>query len=191
MTDQELKDLVASLAQEVVQLRRAQKRMEKQVRQLLKAPAEASQPIDMGNSMDWLTEDSIYPSLRKILFDRFKVDFTTEYTRARRHGADLRLDAFGYSYGERNEVYIVKIEGTFGEEEFQQFLKTLRAFPKFFPEHADKPVYGMVAAVTIPDNVRHRLLKAGIYVAHIHDNICTLRVPRSFKAKAFHRSHRR
>jgi hypothetical protein len=191
MTDQELRDLVARLAQAQENAEKAREETEKEMKRLLKVHAETSKIVGgLGNSMDWFTEDLIYPSLRKILFEQFKVDFTTESVRVYRHGTEMGLDAFGYSYGERSEAYIVKIEGTFGEEGFQQFLKTLQAFPRFFPEHADKPVYGLVAAVTMPENIRQRLLKAGIYVAHIHDNICTLRVPRGFKAKAFHGGRR-
>jgi hypothetical protein len=130
-------------------------------------------------------ERLVYPSIVRILRQRFKVPVVTRNARSRRNGSELELDALGYSNGEHGQVYVVEIKTKFGEDQFQQFLKSLIAFPRFFPEHADKPVYGLVAAVTMPDNIRQRRLKAGIYVARIHDNICTLRVPRGFKAKAF------
>jgi hypothetical protein len=144
----------------------------------------------LGNSLGQFTEGLVYPSIVKILRQRFKVHVVTQNPRSRRNGTELELDALGYSSGEHGQAYVVEIKSKFGEDQFQQFLKTLAAFPKFFPEHADKPVYGVVAAVTMPDNIRQRLLKAGIYVARIHDNICTLRVPRGFKPKAFHSGRR-
>jgi hypothetical protein len=172
MTDQELKDLVASLSEEA-------KKTDKKMKQMLESLGR------LGNSMGEMTEGLVFPSIAKILHRRFNLDFVTQRTRSRRNGTELELDAFGYSHGEHGQVYIVEIKTKFSEESFQQLLKTLRQFPKFFPEHAGKPVYGMVAAVTMPENIRQRLLKAGIYVAHIHDDICTLRVPRGFKAKAY------
>jgi hypothetical protein len=177
MTDQELRDLVASLAEE-------SKETKKEMRRMLQSLGR------LGNSMGEMTEGLVYPSIVKILRQRFKVHVVTRNARSRRNGTELELDALGYSNGEHGQVYVVEIKTKFGEDQFQQFLKTLQAFPRFFPEHADKPVYGLVAAVTMPENIRQRLLKAGIYVAHIHDNICTLRVPRGFKAKAFHGGRR-
>lgn len=47
-----------------------------------------------------------------------------------------------------------------------------------------------MAAVTMPDSLRQRTLKAGIYVARIRDNFCSLQVPRGFKPKAFHAGRR-
>lgn len=177
MTDQELRDLVASLAQE-------SKETKKEMRRAFEALGR------LGNSLGQFTEGLVYPSIQKILRQRFKVNVVTQHARSRRNGTELELDVLGYSTGERREAYVVEIKTKFGEEQFQQFLRTLTAFPQFFPEHADKPVYGLVAAVNMAENIRQRLLKAGIYVARIHDNICTLRVPRGFKAKAFHGGRR-
>jgi hypothetical protein len=194
MTDQELKDLVARLAEESEKVKKAQQETERAQQQTEKAQRQTEKQMrqtlkalgGLGNSLGEMTEGLVYPSVAKILRQRFNADFVARNVRRRRNGTELELDAFGYSTGKHGEVYVVEIKTKFGEEQYRQLLKTLTAFPRFFPEHADKPVYGLVAAVTVPDNLRQRLLKAGIYVARIHDNICTLRVPRTFKAKAFH-----
>jgi hypothetical protein len=170
---------------------RLQQEMKKEMKRLLKVHEETSKTVGrLGNSLGQFTEGLVYPSIEKILYRRFNVDFVDQRTRRRRNGTELELDAYGFSIGERPQVYIVEIKTKFGEDRFQQFLNTLAAFPKFFPEHADKQVYGIVAAVTMPDAIRQRLLKAGIYVATIHDDVCTLRIPRGFKPRAFHSGRR-
>ena len=63
----------------------------------------------------------------------------------------------------------------------------LRDFRDFFPEHADKDkkVYGMLASVDVPDNVRKKILDAGIYLAQIHDGQFEIQVPDSFQPRAY------
>ncbi|WP_217807273.1 hypothetical protein [Methylomagnum ishizawai] len=43
----------------------------------------------------------------------------------------------------------------------------LKDFREFFPEHRDKTVYGILAAVDISEKMREEVLKAGVYVAEI------------------------
>jgi hypothetical protein len=58
-------------------------------------------------------------------------------------------------------------------------------FRQLFPEHKDKKVYGIIAAVDISDTLKQRVLEAGFYVARIKDDTFSLDTPKSFKAKAF------
>lgn len=46
--------------------------------------------------------------------------------------------------------------------------------------------YGVIAAVDIPDNVRSKVLKEGLYLARISDGTFTMQTPPGFKPKAFH-----
>ena len=63
--------------------------------------------------------------------------------------------------------------------------KILREFRDFFPEHEDKKVYGILAAVDAPEDVRERVLREGIYLARIHDEEFELAVPKDFNPRAF------
>jgi len=49
----------------------------------------------------------------------------------------------------------------------------------------DKAVYGILASVDLPAELRERVLKAGFYVARIHDEVFELDVPANFKPKAY------
>jgi hypothetical protein len=98
----------------------------------------------------------------------------------------LELDAFGLSNQEHGDAYIVGIKSRVGEDEFQQILNTLREAPKFFPQFRDKRVYGLVVAVQIPENMRRRILKAGLYLMLAHDDTFKLAVPRGFKPTVFY-----
>jgi hypothetical protein len=54
-----------------------------------------------------------------------------------------------------------------------------------FPEHADKKVYGIIAAVDMSEMLKKRVLEAGFYVARIQDETFSLDTPNEFQAKCF------
>ena len=71
------------------------------------------------------------------------------------------------------------------EDGIEQLLKDLAQFAYFFPEHANKKLYGMVVAVDIPDALLQRALAQGLYVARIEDEHFELLTPADFVARDF------
>jgi RecB family endonuclease NucS len=61
----------------------------------------------------------------------------------------------------------------------------LHRFRDFFPEHRDKQLYGILAAVDLSASLREKALQEGLYVAHIHDEVFTLDIPEDFQPRAF------
>jgi hypothetical protein len=165
MTDKELREIVADLA--------------KQVKQTNKQLGE------LGNRWGLYTEGMAYPSLEKVLRQKFKMTFIAQRAYSTRKGHNLELDVFGYSNDGRDEAVIVEVKSRLTEEGLQQALDTLKEFPKAFPEHANKKLYGIIAAVDIPQNMGQRVLKHGIYLARISDDTFRLTVPRNFIPKNY------
>jgi RecB family endonuclease NucS len=172
MTDEELKELVAGLA-------KAQAETEKQIQRTNKQLGE------LGNRLGGYMEHLIYPSMEKVLADKFKMTFVGQRVKSKRKGHNLELDVFGYSNDGRDEAVIVEIKARFDEDSLQQLLSALEKFPKAFPDHADKKLYGIVAAVDIPENMRQRVLKHGLYLARISDESFRITVPRKFQPKDY------
>ena len=104
---------------------------------------------------------------------------------ARRGKEFLEMDVLAYSNQEINEVYIVEVKSHLKEEGIDQMLNTLNQFPKFFPEHQDKRIFGILAVVDARENLKKRVLKEGIYLAMIHEDLFEIAVPKGFKAKSF------
>lgn len=172
MTDEELKQLVGNLA-------KAQAETDKQIKQTNKQLGE------LGNRLGGYMEHLIYPSMEKVLADKFKMTFVGQRVKSKRKGHNLELDVFGYSNDGRDEAVIVEIKARFDEDSLQQLLSALEEFPKAFPDHADKKLYGIVAAVDIPENMRQRVLKHGLYLARIGEEAFKLAVPRGFTPKNY------
>jgi RecB family endonuclease NucS len=67
------------------------------------------------------------------------------------------------------------------EESIVQMKMLLARFREFFPEHRDKRLYGILAAVDLSAALRARALREGLYVARIHDEIFEIDVPADFQ----------
>jgi RecB family endonuclease NucS len=141
----------------------------------------------LGSKFGGPTEGMALPSMRELLEEQFQMNITMPRVSSRREGRILNLDMLAYSNsGPRiNEVYIVEVKSHPREEGLDQMKRILREFREFFPEHKDKKIYGILAAVDAADDIRERVLREGIYLARIHDEELELDVPKDFKPRAF------
>lgn len=116
------------------------------------------------------------------LFDDLKLSVVMQQVTSYRASCELYLDVLGYT---EHTAVIVNVASVCDENSLQQILNTLAQFPTAFPEHADKKLYGIVAAVDVAPNMRERVLKQGLYLARINDDTFKLTVPRGFKPKNY------
>ena len=164
------------LAEEATQ---SQKETDRQLRELGK------QIGGLGNKFGSFTEGLALPSMEKILRRRFGVDTIAPSVRVARGGQPLELDVLAYANGAINAAYVVEVKSHLREEHVQQLLGILEQFADWFPEHRGKQLYGILASVHIPQALRPRVLEQGLYLAHIHDDLCELEVPDDFQPRRF------
>jgi len=204
MTDQELRDLVASIAKMQVEtarqiaetdriLKGSAERAEEERRKTEEEQRKTDRVIrqvnkqlgELGNKFGSFTEGMAFPSMEKILRDRFKMDVVALRAKARQNGHSIEIDVMAYDNGSRNEVYLVEVKSHLTRESIDQMLETIEQFPKFFGAHGHRNIYGIIAAVDIPDNLRSEVLKKGLYLARIHAGEFELLTPKNFKPQAF------
>ncbi|MBF0353089.1 MAG: hypothetical protein HQM11_18815, partial [SAR324 cluster bacterium] len=70
------------------------------------------------------------------------------------------------------------------DDGIDQLLENMRQFHRFFPEHQDKKVYGILAGVDVSRDVKKRAAQEGVYLALIHDDLFDLKVPAHFQPRA-------
>ncbi len=139
----------------------------------------------LGERFGGSTEGMAYPSMQKVLCERFGMSVTSARVSSRKNGRTLEIDVLAYANREVNAVYAVEVKSHLREDGLQQMLRILRDFHEFFPGHEGKKVYGILAAVDIPDNVAARVLKKGIFLARIHEDTFEIRVPDSFQPRSY------
>jgi hypothetical protein len=190
MTDMELKEFVANLAVRQAETDRQMRDRQTENSRLLdenwQMIRELGQQIGgLGQKFGGFTEGMAFPSMQKILRERFGMDVVSVRNIARKNGRSLEIDVLAYANGEVNEVYAVEVKSHLREDGLQQMLRILRDFHEFYPGHEDKKVYGILAAVDVPEDLRERVLSQGIYLANIHDDTFEIRVPETFQPRAF------
>jgi RecB family endonuclease NucS len=122
--------------------------------------------------------------MEKILGQRFGMDVIAPRVRARRNGHSMEVDVLAYSHS-NDQVFVVEVKSHLRDEALDQLRRTLDRFREFFPEHKDKKLFGILAAVDAPDQVRDKALQEGFYLARIHDGQFEIQVPEDFQPRAF------
>jgi RecB family endonuclease NucS len=100
-------------------------------------------------------------------------------------GKHLEIDVLAYTNGELNTAYIVEVKSHGREESITQLISILQRFRSFFPEHKDKKLYGILAAVDLSPELREKILQEGFYVARIHDQVFELDIPDNFQPQTY------
>ena len=204
MTDEELKELVASLAvaqretdrqlketdrqlkETDRQLKETDRQLKETDRQLRKQLKEFGKQIGgLGEKFGGFTEGMALPSMTKILTETFGMEVVTPRVKVRKAGRSLELDVLAYANSECNAAYIVEIKSHLRPDGIEQLQNILEQFRHFFPEHADKALYGILAVVDAPEDLRQEALSAGIFMAGINDEQFKLEVPSNFQPKAW------
>lgn len=101
MTDEELKALVASLAIDQKELQKEIKETSKQIKELGK------QIGGLGEKFGSFTEGFAFPSMRKVLAQKFGMSNIATQYEAQKEGKHMELDVLAYANGEQNKAAIV------------------------------------------------------------------------------------
>jgi hypothetical protein len=166
-------------AQQIKETDRQQQKTDKQLKELGK------QIGGLGAKFGSFTEGLALPSMETILRQRFGMKVVSPSVRASEDGQHLEIDVLAYTNGELNTAYIVEVKSHAREESITQLKSILQRFRSFFPEHKDKKLYGILAAVHVSPELREKILQEGFYVARIHDQVFELDIPDNFQPQTY------
>ena len=166
--------------------RRMQETNDRSIRDINRQLQENARLIQrLGAKFGSFTEGLALPAMEKILRDRLGMEVISPSVRVSKAGQHMELDVLAYANGPVNAAYIVEVKSHAREESIAQLKTLLHRFRDFFPEHRDKQLYGILAAVDLSASLREKALQEGLYVAHIHDEVFTLDTPEDFQPRAF------
>ncbi|MGI0481983.1 DUF3782 domain-containing protein [Geminocystis sp. CENA526] len=131
------------------------------------------------------TEGLALPSMEKILRKKFAMEVISPSVRVSKQGEHIEIDVLAYANGSVNQAYVVEVKSHAKEESIEQLKTILERFRYFFPEHQNKQLYGILAAVDLSAYVRQKILQEGLYVARIHEDIFNLDIPDGFQPKVW------
>jgi hypothetical protein len=179
---QQLKEtdlILKEVSQQQKENAQQQKKTDKQLKEL------GQQIGGLGAKFGSFTEGLALPSMEKILRQRFGMEVISPSVRVSKDGKHLEIDVLAYTNGELNTAYIVEVKSHAREESITQLKSILQRFRGFFPEHKDKKLYGILAAVDLSPELREKILQEGFYVARIHDQVFELDIPDNFQPRPY------
>lgn len=139
----------------------------------------------LGAKFGSFTEGLALPSMETILHQQFGMEIISPSVRVSKGGEHLEIDVLAYTNGEINRAIVVEVKSHAREESITQLVTLLSRFRHFFPDHQNKEVYGILAAVDMSAQLREKVLQAGLYVARIQDEVFELDTPPSFIPRAW------
>jgi hypothetical protein len=193
ITDQELKELVASLAighQHLLRdMKETDRRMQETDRRMQATDRQISrleqQIGGLGSKFGSFTEGLAFDSMEKILHEQFNARAITPRYGLRKNGENLEVDVFAYRSHPDPAVFIVEVKSHLREKHIAQTLRIIEQFPKMDEWHADKPILGILAGVDIPKNLPQKVWNAGLYLARISGDQFCVTVPDEFQPRRF------
>ncbi|MCA2870496.1 DUF3782 domain-containing protein, partial [Microcystis sp. M055S1] len=142
-------------AQQIKETDRQQQKTDKQLKELGK------QIGGLGAKFGSFTEGLARPSMETILRQRFGMEVVSPSVRVSKDGQHLEIDVLAYTNGELNTAYIVEVKSHARQEDITQLKSILQRFRRFFSEHKDKKLYGILAAVDLSPGLREKILQEG------------------------------
>jgi len=171
--------LLAELTTSQSELTAAQKETDRQLKELGK------QIGGLGAKFGSFTEGLALPSMETILRQRFGMEVISPSVRVSKEGKHIEIDVLAYTNGDLNTAYIVEVKSHAREDSITQLKSILQRFRTFFPEHKNKQLYGILAAVDMSPELRQKTLQEGFYVARIHDEVFELDTPENFQPQSY------
>ncbi|MGA1602997.1 MAG: DUF3782 domain-containing protein, partial [Prochlorothrix sp.] len=185
-TDRKLREFSEAAAQRSRKIDRQLDQLSQQIKELGKQTKELGKQIGgLGAKFGSFTEGMAYPSMSRILQEQFGMECVGPRVRRRRNGQEIEIDVLAYANSDRQAVYVVEVKSHPREDSIEQMQRLLERFSEFFPEHRDKALYGILAAVDWSAAVRERFLANGLYVARIEDEVFALDVPEGFQSRSW------
>jgi hypothetical protein len=192
-TSEDVWRLLAELTAAQAELTAAQKETDRQQKETERRQQETDRQLrELGQQIGGLgakfgsfTEGLALPSMETILRQRFGMEVISPSVRVTKDGQHLEIDVLAYTNGELNTAYIVEVKSHAREESITQLKSILQRFRRFFSEHKDKKLYGILAAVDLYPELREKILQEGFYVARIHDQVFELDIPDNFQPRPY------
>ena len=182
--------LLAELTTSQSELTAAQKETDRQLKELGKQTDRQLKELGkqiggLGAKFGSFTEGLALPSMETILRQRFGMEVISPSVRVSKEGKHIEIDVLAYTNGDLNTAYIVEVKSHAREDSITQLKSILQRFRTFFPEHKNKQLYGILAAVDMSPELRQKTLQEGFYVARIHDQVFELDTPENFQPQSY------
>ncbi len=132
-------------------------------RKLDKALEEALKAVsDLGGKWGRFVEGLIAPGVER-MFKSWGIEVNTVYqrTKRRRNGQHMEIDILALG---SDAAILIEAKSTLSVDDVNEHLERLKNFRTFFPEYAQRKVYGSVAGIAIEEEADRYAYRQGLFV---------------------------
>ena len=130
---------------------------------------------DLANKLGTMVEDLVYPSLARIVKERFDQeprDLVVRFKRRLPDGRREEIDALAVT----DELILLNsTKATLRSADVESFVQQIERFREFFPEYAALPVVGLLATLSVDDSVLRYAERSGFLVAAVGEEVMELK----------------
>lgn len=104
---------------------------------------------------------------------------------SRRNGSSMEIDVLCLAKRKDGQevVLITEIKSKVAAEDIRELIKEIQVFSRFFPEYGKRPKIGIIAGVTVPEDVARHAERLGLYVMGPSGETLRLLNKKGFKPK--------
>ncbi|MEM7181645.1 MAG: hypothetical protein AAF518_12075 [Spirochaetota bacterium] len=141
---------------------------------------------ELSRKFGTLAEDMVVPSLPKIIQEKFSISIHEENIernrRFKKGGRNKEFDAYAIT---EDCVFLNYTVTTLKNRDIHEVEKEIEDFRFFLPEHTDKKLIGVLAALHIPDNVLQYAEKKGYLVLGLGEYLMEIKNQPDFAPTKF------
>jgi hypothetical protein len=158
-TDQQLKETdrkILAVSEEVRQVSQEISAVNKQISAVNK------QIGDLGGKWGRFVENMVAPACETIFLKRgIPVHQVSQRVKKRLEGQTLEIDVLVTN---ENHVLVVEVKSSLGVNDVKDLINDLAQFRQFFPEYANKYLYGAVAGIEIEEGADKYAYRQGLFI---------------------------
>ncbi|KJR43219.1 hypothetical protein MCHI_000887 [Candidatus Magnetoovum chiemensis] len=176
-TDKQFKETDRKIKETNDRIDRALDRIEKDIKRINEERG------NLSNKLGTMVEDLVYPSIERIIEERFGIITDKVSIRERRrvdHRRKKELDAYAVT---KDYVFLNSTKATLREKDVDDFLADINAFRHLCPEYNDKQLIGILASLGIDDDVLKYAEETGYMVLGIGLDLMEIKNTKGFEPK--------
>ncbi|KJR43026.1 hypothetical protein MCHI_001044 [Candidatus Magnetoovum chiemensis] len=141
---------------------------------------------EISNKLGTIVEDLVYPSIGRIIKEKYGVVASGVYLRALKRlndGREKEFDAYAIT---RDYVFLNSTKATLDSNDVKTFIADINDFRLFCPEYNDKPLIGILASLQVHNSVLAYAEKLGYMVLGVGFELMEVKNTEGFEPKLWY-----
>ncbi|MBD2424704.1 DUF3782 domain-containing protein [Phormidium sp. FACHB-1136] len=173
-SDRKIQESRQELGRVIAETRRDMAESNRQLNQQLGA---------LGGKWGLFVENMVAPACKTLFLDRgIPVHRVSQRVQVIRDGDTMEVDVLVQN---QNHVLAVEVKSSLSVDDIKEFVEDLQRFHQFFPEHADRQLYGAVAGIAFDQGADRYAYRQGLFVLAQSGETMQILNDASFEPKAW------